>query len=63
MRIIEPDGSERIKTFGPGDHWGERILEAECLTTGGVTALEDGVVLVFKRDAFQRFRSAFHGMG
>ena len=60
MRIPEQSGGEDfVKRYAPGDHWGERIIEADCLSTGAVTALEDSVVLIVRRDDFERLRDAF----
>ena len=56
---IEDDGERIVKTFGPGDHFGERVILGEGLRTGAVRALEDSVVLIVSRDGFERFASAF----
>ena len=60
MRIPGPAGGEDfIKHYAPGEHWGERIIESDCLSTGTVTALEDSVVLVVQRGDFERLRDSF----
>jgi len=52
----EPD---RVRIFNCGDSWGERCLADHRLTIGQVKALEDGEVLLFRADDFERFRGAF----
>ncbi len=60
MRIPDQSGSEDfVKRYTPGEHWGERIIETDCLSTGVVTALENSVVLIVHRDDFERLRDAF----
>ena len=56
---IEEGGETIVKTFGPGDHFGERVILGEGLRTGAVRALEDSRVLIVSRDGFERFASAF----
>lgn len=56
---IETDGERVVKTLGPGDHFGERVILGEGQRTGSVRALEDSVVLIVSRDGFARFASAF----
>ncbi|MCG8356269.1 MAG: FAD-dependent oxidoreductase [Kiloniellales bacterium] len=55
----ETGGEPIVKTFGPGDHFGERVILGEGLRTGAVRALEDSIVLIVSRDGFERFASAF----
>lgn len=60
LEIGDPEtGEKTVKTFGPGDHFGERALFGEGLRTGKVTALEDSYVLRVAADDFKRFAGAF----
>ena len=45
--------------FGPGEHFGERVLLRSALRTGLVVALEDGVLLFIAQKDFTRFARAF----
>ena len=56
---IENAGEKVVKTFGPGDHFGERVILGEGLRTGEVRALEDSIVLIVSRDGFERFAKGF----
>lgn len=60
LLIDDPQTGEKIvKTFGPGEHFGERVIFGEGLRTGQVTALEDSYVLRVNAEDFKRFASAF----
>jgi len=59
MRIPQTGEQDLVKTFGPGDHWGERLIEFDVAITGRVTALEDSIVMVMERNDFKRLRSSF----
>lgn len=48
-----------VRVLGPGDHWGERSLNARTLTRGTLTATEDAEVLVMGAEDFQQLRAAF----
>ena len=52
-------GEHFEKLFGPGDHFGERLLVRSSLRTGLVVALEDGVLLFIAQKDFTRFTRAF----
>jgi len=52
-------GEHFEKLFGPGDHFGERVLLKSSLRTGLVVALEDSVVLWISQKDFTRFARAF----
>jgi NADH:quinone reductase (non-electrogenic) len=52
-------GEHFEKVFGPGEHFGERVLVRSALRTGLVVALEDGVLLFIEQKAFTRFARAF----
>ncbi len=60
LTIDNPDTGEHFeKVFGPGEHFGERVLVKSALRTGLVVALEDGVLLFIEQKAFTRFARAF----
>jgi NADH:quinone reductase (non-electrogenic) len=60
LTIDNPDTSEHFeKVFGPGEHFGERILVKSELRTGLVEALEDGLLLFIAQKDFTRFATAF----
>lgn len=52
-------GDHFEKLFGPGDHFGERVLLRSALRTGLVVALEDGVLLFIAQKDFTRLARAF----
>ena len=52
-------GEHFEKVFGPGEHFGERVLVRSALRTGLVVALEDGVLLFIAQKDFTRFARAF----
>jgi len=55
----EETGEHFEKVFGPGEHFGERVLVRSALRTGLVVALEDGVLLFIAQKDFTRFTRAF----
>jgi NADH dehydrogenase len=60
LTIDNPETGEHFeKVFGPGEHFGERLLVRSALRTGLVVALEDGVLLYIEQKAFTRFARAF----
>jgi NADH:quinone reductase (non-electrogenic) len=60
LTIDNPETGEHFeKRFGPGDHFGERVLLRSALRTGLVVALEDGVLLFIAQKDFTRFARAF----
>jgi NADH:ubiquinone reductase (H+-translocating) len=60
LTIDNPETGEHFeKVFGPGEHFGERVLVRSALRTGLVVALEDGVLLFIEQKAFTRFARAF----
>jgi NADH dehydrogenase len=60
LTIDNPETGEHFKKrFGPGDHFGERVLLRSSLRTGLVVALEDSVVLFIAQKDFVRFARAF----
>jgi NADH:ubiquinone reductase (H+-translocating) len=60
LTIDNPETGEHFKKrFGPGDHFGERVLLRSSLRTGLVVALEDSVVLFIAQKDFTRFARAF----
>jgi NADH dehydrogenase len=60
LTIDNPDTGEHFqKVFGPGDHFGERVLVKSELRTGLVEALEDGLLLFIAQKDFTRFARAF----
>ncbi|MBM7074511.1 FAD-dependent oxidoreductase [Shewanella sp. 202IG2-18] len=46
------------RTFDVNDHWGERTIQNECMTTGTLTAVKDTIVMVIPKDDFLRMREA-----
>ena len=55
LTIDNPETGEHFeKVFGPGDHFGERVLVKSALRTGLVVALEDSVVLWISQKDFTR---------
>lgn len=60
LTIDNPATGEHFeKLFGPGDHFGERVLLKSALRTGLVVALEDGILLFIAQKDFTRFARAF----
>jgi NADH dehydrogenase len=60
LTIDNPETGEHFeKLFGPGDHFGERVLLRSALRTGLVVALEDGVLLFIAQKDFTRLARAF----
>jgi NADH dehydrogenase len=60
LTIDNPETGEHFeKVFGPGDHFGERVLLRSALRTGLVVSLEDSVVLFIAQKDFTRFARAF----
>ncbi len=60
LTIDNPDTGEHFeKVFGPGEHFGERVLLKSALRTGLVVALEDGVLLFIAQKDFTRMARAF----
>ncbi|MGH6735569.1 MAG: FAD-dependent oxidoreductase [Methyloceanibacter sp.] len=60
LTIDNPDTGEHFeKVFGPGEHFGERVLVRSELRTGLVEALEDGLLLFIAQKDFTRFAKAF----
>ncbi|MGI8853384.1 MAG: FAD-dependent oxidoreductase [Methyloceanibacter sp.] len=60
LTIDNPESGEHFeKVFGPGEHFGERVLLRSALRTGLVVALEDGLLLTINQKDFTRFARAF----
>ena len=60
LTIDNPETGEHFeKAFGPGEHFGERVLVRSALRTGLVVALEDGIILFIAQKDFTRFARAF----
>ena len=60
LTIDNPETGEHFeKVFGPGEHFGERVLLKSLLRTGLVVALEDSVVLWISQRDFTRLARAF----
>jgi NADH:quinone reductase (non-electrogenic) len=60
LTIDNRDTGEHFeKVFGPGDHFGERVLLKSALRTGLVVALENSVVLWISQKDFTRLARAF----
>ena len=60
LTIDNPATGEHFeKLFGPGGHFGERVLLKSALRTGLVVALEDTTVLWISQKDFTRFVRAF----
>lgn len=60
LTIDNPETHEHFeKEFGPGEHFGERVLVKSELRTGLVEALEDGLLLFIAQKDFTRFARAF----
>jgi NADH dehydrogenase len=60
LTIDNPETGEHFeKVFGPGEHFGERVLVKSELRTGLVEALEDGLLLFTAQKDFTRFARAF----
>jgi NADH dehydrogenase len=60
LTIDNPATGEHFeKLFGPGGHFGERVLLKSALRTGLVVALEDTTVLWISQKDFIRFVRAF----
>jgi NADH dehydrogenase len=60
LTIDNPKTGEHFeKLFGPGEHFGERVLLKSALRTGLVMALEDSIVLWISQKDFTRLARAF----
>ena len=60
LTIDNPETGEHFENvFGPGDHFGERVLLKSSLRTGLVVALEDSTVLWISQRDFTRLARAF----
>ncbi|MGB2932649.1 MAG: FAD-dependent oxidoreductase [Methyloceanibacter sp.] len=60
LTIDNPETGDHFeKDFGPGEHFGERVLLKSALRTGLVVALEDSVVLWISQRDFTRLARAF----
>jgi NADH dehydrogenase len=59
LTLDNDEGEHFEKVFGPGEHFGERVLLRSSLRTGLVVALEDGVLLFIAQKDFTRFARAF----
>ncbi len=60
LTIDNPETGEHFeKVFGPGEHFGERVLVRSTLRTGLVVALEGGILLFIAQKDFTRFTRAF----
>jgi len=60
LTIDNPETGEHFeKVFGPGEHFGERVLVKSELRTGLVEALEDGLLLFIAQKDFTRLATAF----
>jgi NADH dehydrogenase len=60
LTIDNPETGEHFeKVFGPGEHFGERVLLRSALRTGLVVAMEDGILLYVAQKDFTRLARAF----
>ena len=60
LTIDNPETEEHFeRVFGPGEHFGERVLLKSSLRTGLVVALEDSIVLWISQKDFIRLARAF----
>jgi len=60
LTIDNPEAGEHFeRVFGPGEHFGERVLLKSSLRTGLVVALEDSVALWISQRDFTRLARAF----
>jgi NADH dehydrogenase len=60
LTIDNPETGEHFeKVFGPGEHFGERVLLRSALRTGLVVALEDGILFFIAQKDFTRLARAF----
>ena len=56
----DPDSGEKVeRTYGPGEHFGERIILGRARRTGRVQATTDSVCLWVAREDFKRFADGF----
>lgn len=52
-----PDPADAyVRVLGPGDHWGERVIDSKRNTVGQLMALQDSVLLLLERNAFCKLR-------
>ena len=60
LEFRQPDSGEKLqRKYGPGDHFGERIILGRARRTGRVTAIEDSITLWVAREDFKRFSRGF----
>lgn len=58
--IDNPETGERIeRSYGPGEHFGERIILGREQRSGLVRASQDSICLWVRRDDFKRFADGF----
>lgn len=59
LEVDSDDHKEAFRRrFKPGDHWGERIIQNDCMTTGCLKASQDTIVMVVKKEDFKRMRGS-----
>lgn len=56
------DTADYVRVLGPGEHWGERVIDDDRYTVGHLLALEDSVLLLMDRSEFSRLRSGLPAM-
>ena len=63
IEVLEEDGRVFKRDILPGDHFGERIIEKDILTTGCLVALEESYLMFIERSDFAKLRDYLPGFG
>ena len=63
LEVLEEDGKLFKREILPGDHFGERTIEKDILTTGRLIALEESYLMFIKRSDFAKLRDYLPGFG
>ena len=63
LEVMEEDGRVFKRDILPGDHFGERTIEKDILTTGCLVALEESHLMFIERSDFAKLRDYLPGFG
>lgn len=63
IEVLEEDGNVFKREILPGDHFGERIIEKDVLTTGRLVALEESYLMFIERSDFAKLRDYLPAFG
>ena len=63
LEVVEEDGKMFKREILPGDHFGERTIEKDILTTGRLVALEESHLMFIRRSDFAKLRDYLPAFG